>query len=89
MINFPRMHIADSVTNRILNLRDELAPMRAPAAAPQAAPGAQQALPGAGPGLGLGSMLLDQRLAQPAPPMALPDDPAMSGLAAMLAGGGV
>ena len=56
MINFPTMHIADSVTNRLLNLRDELRTDRqAGAGAARNAPDAPAGGAGGGPGRGWGA----------------------------------
>lgn len=59
MIKFPRVHIAESVKNRILNTRDELNSSRAPAAAAPPAP------PPSVPDPELEGAELDNNIAQP------------------------
>lgn len=83
MIKFPRIHVAESVVNRILNTRDELraGARPAPAVVPAPAPNVPDpTLPGAE---------LDLKLAQP-PPANLPavnEDPESDELAGVLAAG--
>jgi hypothetical protein len=67
-IKFPSVHIAESVVNRILNLRDELGASRAPPPAPSAPP----AVPDPS---GQGA-LLDAELDMQPPPVTADDDTA-------------
>lgn len=71
-IPFPKIHIAESVVNRIQNTLDDIAPMFPsinPAPIPPADP------------IALGAQI-EQQTAQPAPPVAASDDPVASGAAA-------
>lgn len=65
MIKFPKVHIATSVMNRILNLHDEIETARAPASdrSPALDPSGQGAV-------------LDAALDTPAPPVTADDDTA-------------
>lgn len=69
-IRFPRMHIAESALNRILNLRDELAEETPPPAAPAAPVAAPTA-----PDPALQGIELDAALAAPTPPVDAPAEP--------------
>lgn len=72
MIRFPKMHIARSVTNRILNLADEIDAKDVAQAAPAVAPSIPEAT-GAG-------MALDIKLATPPGEVAAPDPMATQGV---------
>lgn len=83
MIKFPRVHVAESVVNRILNTRDELKAGRSPAPAPTPAPAPpvpDPTIPGAE---------LDLELAQPPPANVPPleQDPESDELAGAVAAG--
>lgn len=84
-IRFPRMHVAQSVVNRILNVADELVAQRAPAVPePHPAPEpADPTIPGAE---------LDLALREPLAPMppideGNPADPSANAAEATLSGG--
>ena len=61
MIKFPKMHIATSVTNRILNIADQVRPE------PELTPDAVSARVPAAPTTTMQGAVLDQKLAQPPP----------------------
>jgi hypothetical protein len=72
MIRFPKMHVARSVTNRILNIADEIDAGEVEAVAPIAAPSIPETS-GAG-------LALDVKLATPPGEVAAPDPMATEGL---------
>lgn len=79
-IRFPKMHIAESVVNRILNLRDELPPVHRPMPTPT---------PNV-PDPNVQGLQLDQALAQPTPPVdggAGPESLGNNTVEAVLSGG--
>lgn len=74
-IRFPRMHIASSVVNRIMNLAQSVPPAITPAAMPDVPDASKQ------------GEQLDQALAQQPGPMAAPEDAEAVAAASALNGG--
>lgn len=71
MIPFPKLHIAESVINRIQNTLDDLQP-----AFPSINPAPIQSAPP----IALGQQI-DEQVSQPLQPSAMPDDPVAAGAA--------
>lgn len=86
-IRFPKVHIAASVTNRILNVADEIERKRE---LRQQRPAVPSPTPNV-PNPAFGGTVLDQSLAKPTPDLPPPNDgpngPAVNTLEAVLSGG--